>query len=500
MPTTNSIDVGNRRAQQAQRLFERRLQGDHRAALALLAAEGEDLAHEVGGAAATLHDLLDVAHRLAVALQALAEQVGETQDRGQDVVEVVRDAAGEGADGLHLLRPQELRFEVIALRFGTLALGDVDRDAEHRRGAGAREGERDLGRLHEVRPAFEVGHHLFVDHRRAAAADHLAVFGEIALGVLRRVGDALDRSRQHALDRGAVELGDGAVDDQEAALAVLGEDEVRHEVDHLAQAPFALAQSLVRALELFGPLRDARFEIDREGAHFLLGELEVGHVLGDAGDAVDLPGRVLDRERALADPSLAAVRARDAIELVVAADDLARGGARQHALAVLRHDRLEPGGGPPVELGERTLPDGLVGGARVEHGALVGRRHPEHLIDVLGELPEALLAFAQRVLGFSALGALGEQRHEMRHRDAEELVARRPAARGALLVAEHALRLAAHHDRDFERRPHARRAVVGVDELESAGIGGHILDRDRLRSAQRREVALAAVGVEDARG
>ena len=45
---------------------------------------------------------------------------------GQDVVEVVGDAAGELADGFHLLRVAELRLE--------LALtGDVAADAEDRR-------------------------------------------------------------------------------------------------------------------------------------------------------------------------------------------------------------------------------------------------------------------------------------------------------------------------------------------------------------------------------
>ena len=49
-------------------------------------------------------------------------QVVEPQDAGQDVIEIVGDSAGQGADGLHLLRVQESGF-------GLLLLGDVQLDA-----------------------------------------------------------------------------------------------------------------------------------------------------------------------------------------------------------------------------------------------------------------------------------------------------------------------------------------------------------------------------------
>jgi len=54
-------------------------------------------------------------------------QLGKTYDRGEDVVEVVGDPAGERAQGLHLLGLAELGFEF-------LPLGDVARgrkDAHH---------------------------------------------------------------------------------------------------------------------------------------------------------------------------------------------------------------------------------------------------------------------------------------------------------------------------------------------------------------------------------
>ncbi len=43
------------------------------------------------------------------------QQVAVAVDRGQEVVEVVRDAAGELADRLHLLALHELRLEGLQL-------------------------------------------------------------------------------------------------------------------------------------------------------------------------------------------------------------------------------------------------------------------------------------------------------------------------------------------------------------------------------------------------
>ena len=46
-------------------------------------------------------------------------QIRVAENRRQDVVEVVGHAAGQGAEGVHLLRLPQLLFEL-------LALGDVD--------------------------------------------------------------------------------------------------------------------------------------------------------------------------------------------------------------------------------------------------------------------------------------------------------------------------------------------------------------------------------------
>ena len=73
----------------------------------LAAAEGEQLARQPGGALGGLRDLLR-------GTRAGVVQIGHRQQRcvavddGEDVVEIVRDAAGELADGLHFLRLAQL--------------------------------------------------------------------------------------------------------------------------------------------------------------------------------------------------------------------------------------------------------------------------------------------------------------------------------------------------------------------------------------------------------
>ena len=61
-------------------------------------------------------DRVDELVRVRVGLQVNAQQLEVAEDDGQDVVEVVRDAAGELADGFHLLRPEQ-RFARLLQRF-----------------------------------------------------------------------------------------------------------------------------------------------------------------------------------------------------------------------------------------------------------------------------------------------------------------------------------------------------------------------------------------------
>ena len=71
---------------------------EHLRAQRLLAREGEQLAGQAGGAVRVRLDLLDVVIVAVARRVAHQHQVAMADDRGQDVVEVVRDAAGELAD------------------------------------------------------------------------------------------------------------------------------------------------------------------------------------------------------------------------------------------------------------------------------------------------------------------------------------------------------------------------------------------------------------------
>jgi hypothetical protein len=70
----------------------------------LLAAEGEQLAREVGGSLPGVEDLSELGARGVVGARSAEQGVAVAVDDQQQVVEVVRDAAGQSPDRLHLLR------------------------------------------------------------------------------------------------------------------------------------------------------------------------------------------------------------------------------------------------------------------------------------------------------------------------------------------------------------------------------------------------------------
>ena len=108
-----------------------------------LAAEGEDLLHQVGGAAAALADVQQVAVHLGARLGVQQGHVREADDAAEDVVEIVGDAARQGADGLHLLGLAHARLDLGLV-------GDVPLHTDEvGDGAGRVAHRRDRGRGHE---------------------------------------------------------------------------------------------------------------------------------------------------------------------------------------------------------------------------------------------------------------------------------------------------------------------------------------------------------------
>ena len=78
----------------------------------LLAGKCQQLAHQTGGAVGVVFNLNKVSKRGVADAVALQQQVAETDDRGQEVVKVVGDAAGQLSHRLHFLRLGEFDFEV----------------------------------------------------------------------------------------------------------------------------------------------------------------------------------------------------------------------------------------------------------------------------------------------------------------------------------------------------------------------------------------------------
>ncbi len=84
---------------------------DHLRAQRLLAREREQLPHQARGPVGVLPDLHDVLERRIGRLVRVQQEVGRHHDGAEQIVEVVRDAAGEPADRLHLLLLRDLVFE-----------------------------------------------------------------------------------------------------------------------------------------------------------------------------------------------------------------------------------------------------------------------------------------------------------------------------------------------------------------------------------------------------
>ena len=82
----------------------------------LLAAEGQELMRELGGALGGALDDLDLPPDRVLRGQRVEHEIAAAADGGQQVVEVVGHAGREPPDALHLLGLTELIFQVAALR------------------------------------------------------------------------------------------------------------------------------------------------------------------------------------------------------------------------------------------------------------------------------------------------------------------------------------------------------------------------------------------------
>src|SRR5580658_183966 len=92
----------------------------------LHSTEGQELAGKAGGRLTGLLDLLRILSSRSVELA--YQYAAVAIDRGQQVVEVMGDAARQASDGLHLVGLIQLRFQFCFLVRGSLAPRDIARD------------------------------------------------------------------------------------------------------------------------------------------------------------------------------------------------------------------------------------------------------------------------------------------------------------------------------------------------------------------------------------
>ena len=100
--------------EQIDHAFDQRAQIDRHRAQILLAGEGQQPLGQRGAAFGALDGAVDQPLQARIVRQALAQQIEIAHHGHQQIVEIVRDAAGELADGLHLLGLAQLLLRLLA--------------------------------------------------------------------------------------------------------------------------------------------------------------------------------------------------------------------------------------------------------------------------------------------------------------------------------------------------------------------------------------------------
>jgi hypothetical protein len=180
-----------------------------------------------------------VPRRLTVAKPRDGE-LGVRHHPHQQVVEVVRDATGQHAQALELLRVKHARFQLQPLALGVSQRGDVGRHTQHVPGDAVRIDQRAFDGLERPYATGGVGDALVVDPELLEGVHHpQVVLPEVFdLGVVRvEIGV---RPAHQVGRRRSVGLCHRRVHQREPPLAVLHEQEVRVDVDDLPQEGAAL--------------------------------------------------------------------------------------------------------------------------------------------------------------------------------------------------------------------------------------------------------------------
>ena len=222
----------------------------------LVAAKGENLPHQITGAAAGFFNFQQAVQKLRLVAAIGFGQFHVAQDCADDVVEVVRNAPGHGAQRLHFVCFAQLGFQGAALRFGALAAGQV---AGKHGGAGPVRLKSDADLHRHPLATGCVGLHF--------AQQGLG--GDVGQG--QRGGHLGQKPRQGAAQGIFGAAGKQGrcrgVEDGDAHRLVHADDGIHRGVDHRLQ-PFFAGQQLGIALLQGAPFGQQRLLVD-DGAHEL---------------------------------------------------------------------------------------------------------------------------------------------------------------------------------------------------------------------------------------
>ena len=216
----------------------------------LMAAEGEQLARERSGTIGGAHDLQCVRAPRIVVVEAGDEELAVTADRGQQIVEVVGDAAGEPSNRLELLRMQQLLLQQALI--GHVSVVDDDDPVAVLPAPATDRLDRAPGSVLVAKPDLDRHRFLAREHRSERLPYRLVVVGVQQRKALR-AEDLLGGIAEHALDRRALV----------EARAVGGEhrDRVGGVLDQRAEQLFAGAQRLLCG-QLLGDVAEAPHAAD----------------------------------------------------------------------------------------------------------------------------------------------------------------------------------------------------------------------------------------------
>ena len=110
---------------QRERLAHDVVEIDHRAGRLAFAREGQQVADDARGPFGLGKDGVETAAHRIVERRPMRQPLGPAQDRGERVVQLVRDAGNRLAERRHLLRLEQLVIEIARLVVQLLALADV---------------------------------------------------------------------------------------------------------------------------------------------------------------------------------------------------------------------------------------------------------------------------------------------------------------------------------------------------------------------------------------